>query len=203
MEFHIQLHFEQGKTTFKKRKKKKKKWENVIFIFTHCFFQVFPIEFVNYRVHYIIVIIIYQNRTVKVLSRHINIRVRVYAFPGDLIWNQNLCPSLLCPNSILPAHSTSKTLIEELSLIPFPLFCISGRHPSPGQNMPEAFILLDFQNKFWSRTHGKEQLQKPSFPCSNCSSKQAKSFSKLCSFYSFNSLKNVIENSLKLKQIPR
>lgn len=25
-----------------RKKKKKKKWENVFFIFTHCFFQVFP-----------------------------------------------------------------------------------------------------------------------------------------------------------------
>lgn len=68
MEFHIWLHFGQGETTFKKKdKKKKKKWENVFFIFTLFFFQVFPIKFLNYRVCYTIVIIIYQNRIVNVL----------------------------------------------------------------------------------------------------------------------------------------
>ena len=67
MEFHIWLHFGQGETTYKKKDKKKKKGENVFFIFTLCFFQVFPIKFVNYRVCYTIVIIIYQNRTVNVL----------------------------------------------------------------------------------------------------------------------------------------
>lgn len=71
MEFHIQLHFGRGKTTFKKKKKRKKKGENLFFIFTHYFFQIFSIKLVNYKVHYTIVIIIYQNRTVNVLKMHI------------------------------------------------------------------------------------------------------------------------------------
>lgn len=65
-----------------------------VFHFTHCFFQVFPIKFVNYRVHYTIVIIIYQNRMLMYSKGTLKIRVRLYPFHGDLIWNQNICFSV-------------------------------------------------------------------------------------------------------------
>lgn len=113
-----------------------------VFHFTHCFFQVFPIKFVNYRVHYTIVIIIYQNRMLMYSKGTLKIRVRLYPFHGDLIWNQNICFSLLGPFSILLAHPTSKNLMDSLSLKLFPLLHISGAHP-PGKK--QSLKVFTFQ----------------------------------------------------------
>lgn len=117
-----------------------------VFHFTHCFFQVFPIKFVNYGVHYTIVIIIYQNRTLMYSKDTLKIRVRLYPFHGDLIWNQNICFSLLGLFSLLLAHTASKNLMDALPLKLFPLLHISGAL-GPGKKQSWK-VCLDFQNEF-------------------------------------------------------
>lgn len=72
MEFHIQLHFGQGKTTFKKKGGKKRRNKRMCFSFLPIASSKFsPLNLSTIREHYTIVIIIYQNRTVNVLQRHI------------------------------------------------------------------------------------------------------------------------------------
>lgn len=129
------------------RTKERNKGENVVFIFVHCPFQGFSIKSVNCGVLYSI-IIIFQNRTVNTLGRHVKLS-QVVLFPWCHYLESN--PVLSVIFLYLPSSGNLKEP-DRYSLF-FSLLCISDIFLL-NKVWLNVFMLLDSQNELW-RTREK------------------------------------------------